>query len=148
MTQAHDPREARVQDFRAAQDAQQVLILTAVSPFSVSQERFVIVQREDGVRLIACQGCTPRTALEQGQSRTVAPEVWQTFQTDLSLAEMAWTGDAIPPNVHDGLTLTMERADAKGYERVRVVAPPEGSPHARLLAAWARAFPEVRRVLG
>ncbi len=146
MTQ--DPREARVQNFRVAQNARCVLILSAVSPFSVSQERFVVVQRENDVRLIVCAGCTPRTDLAQGQARPLSAEEWAVFQRDLALTEMAWTGDAIPPNVHDGRTITVERADASGYERVRIVAPPPESSHARLLAAWARAFPEVRRVLG
>jgi len=146
MTQ--DPREARVQAFRAAQNAHTVLILTAVSPFSVSQERFIVVQRDDGAHLLTCSGCTPRTALAQGQTRPVAPDVWVGFQADLAQAETAWDGDAIPPNVHDGLTLTFERAAAGRYERVRTVTPSPQSPHARLLAAWARAFPEVRRTLG
>ncbi len=143
-----DPRETRVQNFRVTQNARQVFILTAVTPFSVSQERFVVMASGDGVRLITCAGCTPRTDLAQGQARPVALDVWRNFQVDLSQTEMAWAGDAVPPNVHDGLTITVERAEPESYERVRIVAAPPQSPHARLLEAWARAFPEVRRALG
>ena len=49
--------------------------------------------------------------------------------------------------VRHAIKSTVEQADAHGYERVRMVEPPSGGPHARLLAAWADAFPEARRII-
>ncbi len=144
-----DQRAANVQRFREEQGARRVWILSAVIPFSVSQDRVVIVERNDsGAQLITCNGCTPRTALGQGTLREIAPETLREFLTGLEDAEMAWAGDLIPPNVHDGVTYTVERADASGYERVRIVDPQTNSPHDRLLMTWADAFPEARKLLG
>lgn len=144
-----DQRAANVQRFREEQGAQRVWILSAVIPFSVSQDRVVVVQRGDGnAQLITCNGCTPRTGLGQGILREITSETLHEFLTGLEDAEMAWAGDLIPPNVHDGVTFTVERADAGGYERVRMVDPQTNSPHDRLLMAWADAFPEARKLLG
>lgn len=143
-----DQRAANVQRFREEQGAQRVWVLSAVIPFSVSQDRVLVVQRDNGAQLITCNGCTPRTALGQGTLREITPETFAEFLTGLEDAEMAWTGDAIPPNVHDGVTFTVERADASGYERVRIVDPSTNSPHDRLLITWADAFPEARKLLG
>ena len=41
------------------------------------------------------------------------------------------------------MTLTIEMADAESYRRVRMVDPPVGGPHERLLSAWMTTFPEV-----
>jgi len=142
-----DIRSTNVLRFREEQGAARVHILTAVAPFTVNQDRFVLVETEAGARLITCTGCTPRTALNHGQARDLPAEMLAAFLSRSEAAAAAWTEDAIPANIHDGVTLTVECADAAGYCRVRMVAPPDGSPHARLLAAWIATFDEVRRVL-
>jgi hypothetical protein len=142
-----DQRAANVQRFREEQGAERVWVLSAVIPFSVSQDRVVVVERPDGAQLVTCHGCTPRTALGQGTLRPIASDVLAAFVSGMNDADMAWTGDDVPPNVHDGVTFTVEHADASGYERVRIVDPQTNSPHDRLLVAWADAFPEARKLL-
>ncbi len=143
-----DNRTVNVQRFREEQGASRLHILTVVAPFSVSQDRFVLIEISDEatVRLITCRDGTPRAPLDRGSTRPVEPGALQAFLQDIDDAAMAWAGDAIPPNVHDGVTITVERAAPDSYERVRMVDPPAGSPHARLLAAWMDAFPETRRI--
>ncbi|MBP8974486.1 MAG: hypothetical protein KBH93_11470 [Anaerolineae bacterium] len=143
-----DPRAATVQRFCAEQGADRVYILTAIQPFTVSQNRCMVMVTGRSAQLVCCHSCTPRTSLGQGSLREVEPEALDRFLRALEDAAAAWGEDAIPPNVHDGLTFTVERATAQGYERVRIVDPVPGGPHARLLAAWADAFPEARRVIG
>ena len=143
-----DPRAANVERWRAQLGAERLFILTAVTPFTVSQARFAVVDAAGGARLISCRDCTPRSPLDIGESEPILPAVLRQFLDDLAAAADAWAEDAVPANVHDGITLTMERADAAGYARVRMVDPPPDSPHARLLAAWTRGFPAVRRALG
>jgi hypothetical protein len=142
-----DLRSTNVLHFREEQGAARVHILTAVAPFTVSQDRFVLIETGTGARLVACTGCTPRTALSHGQSRDLPAETLAAFLSRIEAAAAAWDADAIPSDIHDGVTITVERADAAGYCRVRMVAPPEGSPHARLLSAWTATFEEVRRAL-
>jgi len=142
-----DNRSLTVQRFCAEHGADCVYILTAIQPFTVSQNRCMVVVTGRSAQLVCCHSCTPRTSLGQGSLREVEPAVLEQFLRDVQDAAPAWTGDAIPPHVHDGVTLTVERADAHGYERVRMVEPPSGGPHARLLAAWADAFPEARRII-
>jgi len=136
-----------VQRFREEQGAIRVHILTAVAPFTVSQDRFVLIETGEGARLVICTRCTPRTALGHGQTRDIPPDVLARFLDAVDAAEAAWSGDAVPENVYDGVTIIVERAEANAYRRTRMVAPPEGSPHARLLAAWTDAFEEARRAL-
>lgn len=142
-----DTRTTNVVRFREEQGAARVHILTLMAPFTVSQDRFVLLETGSGARLVVCTRCTPRTALNHGQARAVPEETLAAFLRGIEAAEAAWTDDAIPAGIHDGVTITVERAGAEGYSRVRMVAPPEGSPHARLLAAWSSAFEEVRRAL-
>lgn len=142
-----DPRAANVQRFHDEHNADTVYILTAVTPFSVSQNRAIIVQKQRTAQLITCTGCTPRTALGQGLMRDITPRELSAFLTAIASAEVAWADDALPPNVHDGITITIERATAKGYDRVRAVDPPPNSPHARLIAAFSANFPELRAML-
>ena len=142
-----DTRSGNVQRFREEQGATRVHILTAVAPFTVSQDRFVLIETAEGARLVACTRCTPRTALSHGQTRDIPPDTLARFLGAVSAAEAAWSRDAVPENVHDGVTIIVEWADTDTYCRTRMVAPPEGSPHARLLAAWTDAFEEVRRTL-
>jgi hypothetical protein len=142
-----DPRAANVQRFREEQKAARVQILCVIAPFTVSQERFILIETAAGARLISCSGCTPRTPLGQGPSREITPDVLAAFLRTADSAEAAWAADAIPTDIHDGVTITVERADATGYSRVRMVAPPAGSSHARLLDAWRSAFDEVRKTL-
>jgi len=143
-----DVRAAHVERFRAEQGARRVHLLTAASPFVVTQARFIVVEgAEGGARLIACPDCTPRTALGLGAAEPIAPAVLDAFLRDLDDAVAAWAGDAVPAHLHDGVTITVERADADGYARVRLADPAPDSPHARLLAAWAQAFPAVRRAI-
>ena len=118
-----------------------MFILTTVTPFSVSQDRFVVIESTYDARLVICRGSTPRTAFNHGQTQHVAPETLNVFLERLAAAEAAWNGDAIPVGVSDGVTITVEQAAAGDYRRVRMVEPPEGSPHERLLAAWMVTFP-------
>lgn len=142
-----DPRAAIVQRFRQEQGADSVYILTALHPFGVSQNRCMVMVTGRSAQVVCCNSCTPRTSLGQGSLREVEPAELGQFLRDLQDAELAWTGDVIPPQVHDGITFTVERADAHGYERVRIVDPAPDSPHARLLAAWRDAFPEARALM-
>jgi|GEM_PF-1067953 hypothetical protein len=142
-----DTRSLIVEQFRQEQGADSVYILTALQPFGVSQNRCMVVISGRCAQLVCCNSCTPRTSLGQGSLREVEPAELEQFLRDLQDADLAWTGDAIPPQVHDGITYTVERADAHGYERVRIVDPSPDSPHARLLAAWRNAFPEARRMM-
>lgn len=142
-----DPRAANVRQFCEQQGAQQVLILTAVTPFGVSQNRAVVIVWDGRAELVTCSGCTPRTALHHGTRRAIAPETLSAFLAQIDAAGAAWQGDALPPHVHDGVTLTVERAQGGDYQRVRMVAPDAGSPHAQMIAAWASAFPEVRALV-
>jgi hypothetical protein len=142
-----DTRASNVQRFREEQGAARVHILTAVAPFTVSQDRFVLIETAEGARLVTCTHCTPRTALSHGQMRDIPPDTLARFLGAVDAAEAAWSGDAVPENIHDGVTIIVERAEADAYYRTRMVAPPEGSSHGRLLAAWTDAFEEVRRAL-
>ena len=142
-----NPRAAIVQQFRQEHGADSVYILTALQPFGVSQNRCILIVTGHCAQLVCCNSCTPRTTLGQGGLREVEPVELEQFLRDLQDAELAWTGDAIPPQVHDGITFTVERATAGGYERVRIVDAAPGSPHARLLAAWRNVFPEARRMM-
>lgn len=143
-----DNRSLTVQRFCAEQGADCVYILTAIQPFTVSQNRCLLIVTGREAQLVCCNSCTPRTSLAQGSMRDVEPEALDRFLRAIEGAAGAWEADAIPSNVHDGLTITVERVTAAGYERVRMVEPAPGGPHARLLAAWADVFPEVRRVIG
>ncbi len=139
-----DPRTVNVKRFREEQGAVRVYILTAIQPFTVSQDRFLVVERRNQEAwLIHCFGCTPRTALGNGNSQAISPENLEEFAARINAASVAWDFDAIPSGVHDGITLTVEMADADSYRRVRMVEPLEGSPHEQLLSAWMTAFPEV-----
>jgi hypothetical protein len=142
-----DTRASNVQRFREDQGATRVHILTAVAPFTVSQDRFVLIEMAEGARLVACTRCTPRTALIHGQMRTISPDTLARFLEAVNAAEAAWSGDAVPESIHDGVTIIIEWAEADAYHRTRMVAPPESSPHGRLLAAWTDVFEEVRRIL-
>ncbi|MEW6578075.1 MAG: hypothetical protein AB1435_02655 [Chloroflexota bacterium] len=142
-----DNRSLTVQRFCVEQGADCVYILTAIQPFTVSQNRCMVLVTGHSAQLVCCNSCTPRTSLAQGSMRDVEPEALDRFMREVKEAAPAWEADAIPPNVHDGLTITVERATADSYERVRIVDAAPGGPHARLLAAWTGAFPEARRVI-
>ncbi len=138
-----DPRSDKVQKFREEQGASRVHILTAIQPFSVSQDRFVLIEFEHEAWLVICRGGTPRTAFNHGQAQTVRSEDLRAFLERLDAADGAWANDAIPAGVSDGVTLTIEQATDDEYRRVRMVEPPEDSVHARLLDAWMVTFPEI-----
>ena len=139
-----DPRTDNVKRFREDQGAVRVYILTAIQPFTVSQDRFIVVERRnDDAWLIHCTGCTPRTSLGNGNSKGILPDVLEDFAARIEAASAAWDSDAIPQGVHDGVTLTIEMADAESYRRVRMVDPADGSPHEQMLSAWMTTFPEV-----
>ena len=138
-----DPRSDKVQKFREEQGALRVHILTAIQPFSVSQDRFVLIEFADDAWLVICRGCTPRTAFNHGRAQTVRSDDLRAFLGRLDAADAAWAKDAIPAGVSDGVTLTVEQATDDDYRRVRMVEPPEGSVHARLLDAWMVTFPEI-----
>ena len=143
-----DTRAANVQRFREERSAQRVHILTVHAPFSVRQDRFIVLETSAGGRWFICgEGCTPRTPLTTGDERPIDADTLAAFLGDVTAASEAWQADAVPPNVHDGVTLTCEEADAGGYRRVRIVDPVPGSAHARLIAAWTAAFPEIKRRL-
>ncbi|MBI5958031.1 MAG: hypothetical protein HY866_04810 [Chloroflexi bacterium] len=142
-----DPRALNVQRFREEQKAERLWVLSAIAPFTVSQDRFVLIETEQGARLEICAACTPRTPLGQGQKRLIAPETLAAFLRAVEAADAAWDADAIPAAIHDGVTITVECASAGSYRRVRMVAPPAGTPHAALLDAWRASFEEVRKAL-
>jgi hypothetical protein len=142
-----DQRSEKVQKFREEQGALRIHVLTAVTPFTISQDRFVLAEFSTGARLYTCHGCTPRTAFDHGQMQIVSMETLRAFQDRLAAAEDAWIGDAIPAGVSDGVTLTAERAEVSSYRRVRMVEPPVGSAHERLLAAWLVTFPDIAHAL-
>ena len=138
-----DPRSDKVQKFREEQGASRVHILTAIQPFSVSQDRFVLIEFAHEARLVICRGGTPRTAFNHGKTQMVRSEELRAFLERLDGAENAWENDAILAGFSDGITLTVEQAAADEYRRVRMVEPPEDSAHARLLDAWMVTFPEI-----
>ncbi len=143
-----DTRAANVQRFREEHGASRVHLLTVHAPFSVRQDRFIVLETGTGARWFICgEGCTPRTPLDTGDERPIDPDTLAAFLADTAAASEAWASDAVPPNVHDGVTLTCEQAEPGGYRRVRIVDPLPGSAHARLIAAWTAAFPEVKRRL-
>jgi hypothetical protein len=142
MTMA-DPRSDKVQKFREEQGATRVHILTAIQPFSVSQDRFVLIEFTREAQLVICRSGTPRTPFDHGQTQAVRSGELRTFLDRLDAANAAWVADAIPTGVSDGVTLTVEQATPAEYRRVRMVEPPENSIHARLLEAWMVTFPEI-----
>jgi hypothetical protein len=142
-----DNRAEHVQRFCQERGATRVHILTVHAPFTVRQDRFVVLERGAGGQFISGKGCTPRTPLGTGEERPLYAETLAAFLRAVEAASEAWDGDAVPPNMHDGVTLTCEQADADDYRRVRIVDPAPGSAHARLIAAWTAAFPDVRRAL-
>jgi hypothetical protein len=142
-----DTRAEKVRRFCEEQQASRLHIFTVVTPFNVSQDRLIVIEHGSTAQVIICTGCTPRTALDHGELREIEPAILNGFLTDVEHAEMAWVGDAVPPNIHDGITVTIERTDGTTYERVRIVDPETASPHARLIAAWTEAFPEARHLL-
>lgn len=142
-----DTRAEKVRRFCTAQQATQVLILTVVTPFNISQDRLIVMEQKDAAQVTICKGCTPRTTFDHGDTRPIDPDTLHNFRRDIDDAAMAWTGDVVPPNIHDGITITIERTDGEEYERVRIVDPDPNSPHDRLIAAWTEAFPEARHLL-
>lgn len=138
-----DPRAETVRRFREDQAARQVYILTVLQPFTISQNRFILLEWHKSAQLIHCADCTPRTALGSGQVTDIEADTLQAFTTALDGARDAWDSDLIPSGLHDGITVTIERCDDDGYWRSRMVNPPEGSAHDRLQSAWMAAFPEV-----
>jgi hypothetical protein len=142
-----DPRSDKVQKFREEQGASRVHILTALQPFSVSQDRFVLIEFAEDAWLVICRGCTPRTAFNHGRAQMIRSEDLRAFLERLGAAEAAWARDAIPTGVSDGVTLTVEQATNNEYRRVRMVEPPDDSVHARLLDAWMVTFPEIALAL-
>jgi hypothetical protein len=142
-----DPRAINVQRFRESQGATRVHILTTIQPFTVSQDRSVVLERPGGAWLIHGSRCTPHTPLGHGRTRRIDDETLTAFLQRLDAADAAWDSDAIPAGIHDGVTITIERAEDGDYRRTRMVEPPEGSAHERLLAAWMTTFPEVAHAL-
>ena len=88
-----------------------------------------MIETRHGARLVICRGSTPRTAFDHGVKSPVSLDTVRLFLERLSAAEIAWAADAIPAGVSDGITLTAEQATAHDYRRVRMIEPPEGSPH-------------------
>lgn len=142
-----DVRSTEVQHFRETQGATRIHLLTINTPFNPSQDRFILIELPHDTFLTSCAQCSPRVTIGYGQLYNVQLDVLRGFLDTVESAAQAWQEDAIPPDVHDGVTITMEVADSAGYRRVRMVDPPEDTPHSRLLAAWTENFPQVRRVV-
>ncbi|MBN2305847.1 MAG: hypothetical protein JXQ72_15295 [Anaerolineae bacterium] len=143
-----DNRATEVQRFRAAQRAARLHLLTVITPFRASLDRFMVIEGEAGATLRRCTGCRLSAPLDQGESQPVAPETLDVFLHGIESARAAWDQDALPDDTLDGVTIIAERATGDGYAITHMLAPRSNSPHARLLRAWAEAFPAVEKVLG
>lgn len=143
-----DPRAETVRRFREDQGARRVYILTVLQPFTIKQNRFMVVEWHKSAQLIHCPDCTPRTALGNGEVTDLEIDDLATFTIAVDAARAAWDVDFVPSGLHDGITITIERCDDRAYTRTRMVDPPEGSDHERLQSAWMAAFPEVALALG
>lgn len=143
-----EQRPRDVEQFRADHRAARVFVLTAITPFRAAMDRFVLLEREAGASLLlVCAGCPFRAPLDRGEPHPVTDEMLAEFRRRMDGAEKAWASDAVPDGAYDGVTLVAERATARGYDIVHMVAPRGNSPHARLLYAWTQVFPAVRQVL-
>lgn len=143
-----DNHEIEVQRFRAAQRATRLHLLTVITPFAPTLNRFMLIEGEAGATLRRCIGCRLSAPLDQGDSEPVPADKVAAFLHGVENAESAWSEDAVPDGVLDGVTLIAERATAQGYDITHMVAPRGTSPHARLLRAWIESFPDVQRALG
>ncbi len=140
------PRE--VEQFRAAHGADRIYVLTAITPFRRAMDRFVLLERDEGASLLLiCVECPFRAPLDRGEPQPVTDEMLAEFRRRIDGAEKAWASDAVPDGAYDGMTLVAERASARGYDIVHIVAPRGNSPHARLIYAWTQVFPSVRKAL-
>jgi predicted short-subunit dehydrogenase-like oxidoreductase (DUF2520 family) len=142
-----DSYTAEVQHFRAAQRATRLHILTIITPFSATLDRFVLVEAEAGATLRRCTGCRLSTPIDRGDPEPVVPETLAAFLRSLEAAESAWADDSVPDGAHDGVTLIAERVTAHQYDITHMVSPRSNTPHARLLRAWIDSFPVVARSL-
>jgi hypothetical protein len=142
-----EARAGEVERFRTMQGADRVHILTIITPFRAALDRFVLVESADGAHLIDGSQLHLSAPLDRGEAAPVAPGVLADFVRQANQAETAWDADAVDQDVHDGLTVIVERASAAGYAIIHIVNPRSNSPHMRLLNAWRSAFPLVDRAL-
>lgn len=141
-------RAEQLQRFRAAHAAQRLDVLTICSPYCVESDRYILLEREQGdATFTVCRDCDFSTPFDRGEIRPVAGYTLDAFQREINEAAEAWLVDYIPEGVYDGPTMIFERVEAEMYRRVRMMAPSRTSSHGRMLAAWERAFPVVRRSL-
>lgn len=142
-----EKRSERLQQFLAARGGLRLFVLTAVSPMLSRQSRYLLIQREGGGTLLTCDDCGLRAPFEEGREDAVAPEPMAVFLEQMAIVGVETLDDYRPANIHDGVTVIVEYVDHDTYHRLRIIDPPPGSLHARVLAAWANAFPRVRRAL-
>lgn len=142
-----DKRTEQLNHLRAARGARRVHVLTICSPFCMTTDRLVLVEREQGSMLSVCRACDFNAPLDHGDARPVDDAALHVFNQNNEGTAEAWLVDYIPEGVYDGLTVILEQADADGYRRVRMMNPPAESAHWRLLSSWKKAFPAVRALL-
>lgn len=142
-----DEREIALQQFRQAQRADRLHLLTVVTPFRASQDRFVVIEQGGEGALLACVGCKLSAPLDQGQRQPLPRETLASFLRALDAGEAAWGEDAVPEGSYDGTTIIIERVAAGAYASTHMVAPRSNSPHARLMRAWVAAFAAVEQAL-
>lgn len=142
-----DSRPTEVRQYRAAQRATRLHMLTIITPFSATLDRFILAESEAGATLRRCTGCRLSAPLDRGESDSVPAETLAAFLHALEAAESAWGEDAVPDGALDGITIIAERATADDYAITHMLSPRSNTPHARLLRAWIEAFPAVARAL-
>ena len=140
-------RSERLQQFLAARGGIRLFVLTAVTPMLNRQSRYLLIQWDGGGTLLTCDDCGLRAPFEEGREDAVAPEKMDAFLEQMAAVSVETLDDYRSSNIHDGVTVIVEYADHDTYHRLRIIDPPPGSLHARVLAAWFNAFPHVRRAL-
>lgn len=143
-----DEREAEVRQFAEEQNATRMHILSVVTPFRPAQDRFVLMERDGLVMLVACVGCPFRAPMTRGEPQPLAPAKLDEFLAALEPLAVETLDDYFPEGAHDGTTIVFERLDQRGYVQVAMLNPPKRSKHSRLVSAWTRTFPAVRAALG
>jgi hypothetical protein len=127
------------------QDAVGVYVLTVLSPFRASQDRYVLADHGRDATLLVCSNCPLESPLCEGQLYPISPSDLAEFRRRLDAIAHDWQDEVVSPDSHDGVTYILEHAQGLDYRRVRMVTPPDKSAQACLLAAWRDSFPVVRR---
>ncbi len=141
-------RAAEIDRLRQREDATRLHLLTIVTPFRGTLDRFMLLEHGDAATLITCRDCRLTSPLDRGARQPVDVATLADFLRQLDHAEAAWDEDAVPEGSHDGITLIAERATKRDYAITHMLAPRSNTPHMRLLRAWLSAFPAINKALG